>query len=84
MKYVMIFHCRRPSQKPFLVHLRACRNRRIHHQQMKPFRIILLVDGTDQHAAGIDAHHLSGRQIRDGDAGLSDQLLGLVELVNTA
>ena len=71
-------------QSSFLVQLRAGRNRRIHHQKMEPFLVAFLVDGADQHAAGIDAHHLSGRQVRDGDAGLSDQLLRLVELVNTA
>ncbi len=53
--------------KPFLVQLRAGRNRRIDHQEMEFFLVVFLVDGTDQHAAGITAHHLSGREIRDGD-----------------
>ena len=40
-------------------------------------------NGRDEHTAGIDTHHRSRRQIGDGDAGLSNQLLRLIILVNT-
>ena len=43
---------------------------------------VLLVNGGDQHAAAGDAHHLPGRQVQDGDGGLADELLRLVELVD--
>ena len=33
--------------------------------------LALLVDGADEHAAGIDAHHLARREVHDGDAGLA-------------
>ena len=49
---------------------------------MKLFHALLVVNRRDQHAAGVDAHHGSGRQIRDGDARLADQFLRLVILVN--
>jgi hypothetical protein len=68
----------------FLIHLRACRDGRIHHQEMESFLVAFLVNGTDQHAAGIDAQHGSRRKIGDGDTGLSDQFFGLVISVNTA
>ena len=51
---------------------------RIEHQKMKLFHALLVVNRRDQHAAGVDAHHGSGRQIRDGDARLADQFLRLV------
>ena len=50
----------------------------IDHQKMKFFFLPFLVDGAEEHTAGFDAHHGSGRQIRDGDAGLADQLLRLI------
>ena len=56
---------------------------RIDHQKMELFFLPFLVDGAEEHTAGFDAHHGSGRQIRDGDAGLSDQLFRLVIGVNT-
>ena len=68
----------------FLVHLSACRDGRIYHQEMEFFLIALLMNGTDQHAAGIDAHHGSRWKIGDRNAGLSDQLFGLIISVNTA
>ena len=37
----------------------------------------------NQHTAGIDTHHRSRRQIGDCDAGLSNQLLRLIIVVNT-
>ena len=50
----------------------------IDHQKMKFFFLALMVNGTDQHTTGFNSHHGSGRQIRDGDAGLSDQLFWLI------
>ena len=40
--------------------------------------------GADQHSLRIDAHHLSRRQVRDGDAGLAHQFFRLIILMNTA
>jgi len=74
-----------------LIHLRACRDGRINHQKMEFFlhgtaigAVAFLVNGTDQHAAGIDAHHGSRRKVGDRDAGLSNQLFRLIVSVNTA
>ena len=49
---------------------------------MELFSAFLVVNSRDQHAAGVDAHHGSGRQIHDGDAGFSDQFFRLVVFVN--
>ena len=54
----------------------------IQHQQMQPLLAFLVVDGGDQHTLGVDAHHLSGGQIGDGDAGLAYQLFRLVVIVD--
>ena len=67
-----------------LVQLSTRRDVRINHQKMKFFFLALMVNGTNQHTAGFNSHHGSGRQIRDGDAGLSDQLFRLIICVNTA
>ena len=56
----------------------------VHHQEMQPLGALLVVHGADQHPAGIDAHHGTGRQVGDGDAGLAHQLLRLVVLVDAA
>ena len=45
---------------------------------------INLVDCRNQHSLGINAHHLSRRQVHDCNHGLANQLLRLVILVNTA
>jgi len=37
-----------------------------------------------KHAAGLDAHHRSGREVGDGDQGLADQLLRLVVCMDAA
>ena len=66
------------------VQLRTCRNARIHHQKMQLFLFTFVMNGADQHATGIDAHHLARRQIHDGDAGLADELFGLIIGVNSA
>ena len=48
------------------------------------FLPFLMVHGADEHAAGVDAHHLAGRQVGDGDAGLAHQLLRLIVGVDAA
>ena len=55
----------------------------IYHQKMELFFAFLVVYRTDQHTAGIDTHHGSGRQIRDGDARFADELFRFVVLVDT-
>ena len=50
---------------------------------MEFFDAFLVVDGGNEHPAGVDAHHGPRRQIRDGDAGLADELFRLVVLVDT-
>ena len=50
------------------------------HDQVQLLLTLLGVDSGQQHAAGLPAHHLSGGQVHDGNQGLADQLLGLVEL----
>ena len=56
----------------------------IYHQQMQLFflRILEVVYCGKQHTAGLDAHHLSRRKVRDRDQGLADQLFRLVECVD--
>ena len=50
---------------------------------MQLFFAVFVMHGRDEHTAGINAHHRAGRQVRDGDAGLSNQFLRLIILVNT-
>jgi len=54
------------------------------HQEIKPFLAPFLVERGKQHAVALHAHHGSGRQVRDGDQRLSDELLRLVECVDSA
>ena len=67
------------------IQLCSCRNVVIDHQKMKffVFTVLLVVHSGQQHAAGVDAHHLPRREIRDRDQGLSDQLFRLIVSVNT-
>ena len=65
------------------IELCACRNVRIHHQQMELFLAVFVMDGGDEHTAGVNAHHRAGREVGDSDAGLANQLLRLIILVNT-
>ena len=51
---------------------------------MELFLAVFVMHGGDQHTAGINAHHRAGRQVRNGDAGLSNQLFRLIILVNSA
>ena len=38
--------------------------------------------GGDEHAAGVLAHHLAVGQVEDGNDGLADELIRLIELVD--
>ena len=80
---ILYIRFRRYPKAP-LVQLRPRRNPVVHHQKVQPFFSILLVHRGDQHPTGIDPHHLAGRQVDDGDGGLSDQLFRLVILVDAA
>ena len=55
---------------------------RIEHQQVELFRSLLVMNGGNEHAAGVDAHHRARRQVRYSYAGLADELLGLVILMD--
>ena len=50
---------------------------------MELFDAFLVMDGGNEHPAGVDAHHRAGRQVRNGDAGLADELFRLVVFVDT-
>ena len=67
------------------IQLRACRDMGVNHQKMKffVFAVLLVVHSGEKHSAGVDAHHLSRREIGDGDQGLSDQLFRLIISVNS-
>ena len=56
----------------------------VDHQEMEPLVTVLLVDSRDQHTLGINAHHLSGRQVHDGDGRLADQLFRLIIFMDAA
>lgn len=51
---------------------------------MELFFAVFVMHGGDQHTAGINAHHRAGRQVRNGDAGLADELFRFIILVNSA
>ena len=57
---------------------------RVKLQQMQFLFAFLRVNGRNQHTAGLNAHHLSGRKVGDCNQGLSDQLFRLVECVDSA
>ena len=51
---------------------------------MQLFFAVFVMHGGDQHTAGIDAHHGTGRQGGDGHTGFAHQLLRLIVVVNAA
>ena len=65
-----------------LVQLRAGRDVRIEHQEVQPFFAVFLVEGGEEHAAGFETHHRSGRQVRVCNERLADELFRLVIGVN--
>jgi len=64
------------------IQLCARRDVRVDHEQVQSLLALLAVHGRDEHTARVDAHHLARGQVDDGDAGLSNQLLGLIVLVD--
>ena len=69
---------------PGSIQLRPRRDVVVHHEKMKFFLPVALIDRREQHAAGLDAHHGARRQVRNRNQGLSDQLFRLVVSVNAA
>ena len=67
-----------------LVQLRTSGNPVIHHQEIQALVTGLLMNSGDQHTLGINAHHLSGRQVHDGDGRLADQLFRLIIFMDAA
>ena len=67
-----------------LVQLRTGGNPVIHHQEIQALVTVLLMNSGDQHTLGINAHHLSGRQVHDGDGRLADQLFRLIIFMDAA
>ena len=65
------FHC-------FLVELGAGGDIVVDQQEVEAFLPINMVNGGNEHAAGIDAHHLARGQVDDGNGGLADKILGLI------
>ena len=65
-----------------LVQLRAGGDVRVNHQKVQPFFAVLLVDSGKQHTAGFETHHRSGREVRDRNKRLADELFRLVIGVN--
>ena len=70
---------------PGSIQLRAGRDMVVNHQKMKffVFAVLLVVHSGEKHSAGVDAHHLSRREIGDGDQGLADQLFRLIISMNS-
>ena len=69
---------------PGSIQLRSRRDVVIHHEKMKLFLPVALIDRREQHAAGLNAHHGARRQVRNRNQGLSDQLFRLVVSVDAA
>ena len=67
-----------------LVQFRPRRNPVVHHQKIQSFFSVFLMNRRNQHPAGINAHHLTGRQIYNSDCRLPNQFFRLVILVNSA
>ena len=54
----------------------------MHHEEVELFLALFLVDGREQHAVALDAHHGPRGEVCDGDQRLSDELFGLIEGVD--
>lgn len=54
----------------------------VDHEQVQIFLAVLLVDGADDHAAAVDAHHFAWWQVGDGDEGFADEFLWFVVVVD--
>ena len=55
----------------------------VEHKEVEFFFALFVVDGGEKHTAGVNAHHRARREVSYGDAGLTDELFGLVEGVDT-
>ena len=66
------------------IQLGPCGDTVIQQEEVQPFLALLVVDGGDEHAAGVNAHHLPGGQVGDGHRRLPHQLLGLIVVVDAA
>ena len=66
------------------VQLRAGGDVVVDQQQVQLFGAQLVMDGRDQHPAGVDAHHLARGEVGDGDGGLAHQLFRLIVGVDAA
>ena len=73
---------RRSLSPDVLAEFRACGDRIVDHDEVQLFLALFRVDGGKQHAAGLETHHLSGRQVHNRNERLADELLGLIELVD--
>ena len=65
-----------------LVQLRACRDMRVNHEQVQSFLAVLLVNSGEQHTAGFETHHCSGREVGDRNKRLAYELFRLIIGVN--
>ena len=68
----------------FLIKLCACWDVWINHEEVELFFVVALIDGADEHAAGVDAHHWAWWQVGDGDQGFADEFFWLVVLTDAA
>ena len=64
------------------IHLRPGGDVVVQHQQVQLFFTVFVVNGGDQHSAGLNAHHGTGRQIGDGKQRLAHQLFRLIISMN--
>ena len=69
---------------PGSIQFRPRRDVVIHHEKMKLFLPVALIDRREQHTTGLNAHHGARRQVRDYNQRLSDQLFRLVVSVDAA
>ena len=69
------FHC-------VLVELRAGGDIVVDQQEVEALFPVHMVNGGNEHTAGIDAHHLARGQVDDGDGGLADKILGLIVVMD--
>ncbi len=51
-------------------------------EEVQVFFAVFLVDGADDHAAAVDAHHFAWWQVGDGDQGFADEFLWFVVVVD--
>ena len=54
----------------------------VDHEQVQVFLAVFLVDGADDHAAAVDAHHCAWWQVGDGDQSFADEFFRFIVFVN--